>query len=109
MSPSTRTAFELDYILQEPSRLSIMMLCATAPRSFTQVRHTLAMNPGAISQQAQYLIDVGYLTRAIQATTGRMHRTTYFLTHDGEEALALYYRVSAKVTRQLRGILSRHS
>ena len=93
----SRLPLTLDWIVHQPARLGLMTMLGHQPCSYTTIRKELAMNGGLVTRHTHYLELIGYVSRHVEATTGRIHRSTFALTADGRKALAEYYSTLAKI------------
>ena len=94
---ASRLPLTLDWIVHQPARLSMMTLLGHQPASFTTIRKELGLNKGWVVQNTHYLELIGYVSRQVEATTGRIHRSTFTLTADGRAALHNYYATLAEI------------
>jgi len=93
---------QLDRIIHEKGRLSIMSLLAASPElSFTELRDTLAMTDGNLSVHLRTLQEAGYvsLTKSFQE---RKPLTTCALTPSGRAAFHNYINLLEQIVRQAR-------
>jgi DNA-binding transcriptional ArsR family regulator len=93
---------QLDRVIHEKGRLSIMsMLAATPELSFTDLRDTLKMTDGNLSVHLRTLQEAGYvaLTKSFQE---RKPLTTCALTPAGQQAFANYLGLLEQIVREAR-------
>lgn len=93
---------QLDRIIHEKGRLTIMSLLAASPQlSFTEIRQTLAMTDGNLTTHVRTLQEAGYVavTKSFQ---GGRPQTTYALTAAGKRAFATYIDLLEQIVRQSR-------
>lgn len=93
---------QLDRIIHEKGRLTIMSLLAASPQlSFTEMRQTLAMTDGNLTTHVRTLQEAGYVavTKSFQ---GGRSQTTYALTAEGKRAFATYIDLLEQIVRQTR-------
>ena len=101
MNPET--FLQLDRVIHEKGRLTIMSLLAASPQlSFTEMRGTLGMTDGNLTTHMRTLHEAGYvaITKAFQQ--GRP-QTTYMLTDAGRKAFTGYIDLLEQIVRQTRG------
>lgn len=93
---------QLDRVIHEKGRLSIMSLLAASPEmSFTELRDQLRMTDGNLTQHLRTLQQAGYV--AITKTFhNRRPLTTCSLTGVGREAFARYIDLLEQIVRQSR-------
>lgn len=94
---------QLDRVIHEKGRLTIMSLLAASPQlSFTDIRTTLGMTDGNLTTHMRTLHEAGYvaITKAFQQ--GRP-QTTYTMTDSGRKAFADYINLLEQIVRQTRG------
>lgn len=94
---TSRLPMTLDWIVHQPTRLSIIALLGHSPHSHMKIASELGINKGLVSKHAHYLELIGYISRTIEATTGQIHRSIYALTPDGERALQSYYSTVTQI------------
>lgn len=93
---------QLDRVIHEKGRLSIMSLLAASPElSFTELRDQLRMTDGNLTQHLRTLQQAGYV--AITKTFhNRRPLTTCSLTAAGRAAFARYIDLLEQIVRQSR-------
>ena len=94
--------FQLDRVIHEKGRLSIMSLLAATPDlSFTELRNLLQMTDGNLTRHLRTLQEAGYvaLTKTFQ---NRRPLTTCSLTPAGREAFQNYIDLLEQIVRQNR-------
>jgi DNA-binding MarR family transcriptional regulator len=94
--------FQLDRVIHEKGRLSIMSLLAATPDlSFTELRNLLRMTDGNLTRHLRTLQEAGYvaLTKTFQ---NRRPLTTCSLTPAGREAFQNYIDLLEQIVRQNR-------
>ena len=94
---ASRLPLTLDWIVHQPARLGLMTLLGHHPCSYTAIRKELALNGALVTRHTHYLELIGYVSRRVEATTGRIHRSTFTLTADGRKALADYYSTISQI------------
>ena len=99
---NTKPFLQLDRVIHEKGRLSIVSLLAAAPElSFTELRDTLKMTDGNLSVHIKTLQEAGFLsvTKSFQR---RRPLTTCALTAAGRKAFAAYIDLLEGIVRQAR-------
>jgi DNA-binding MarR family transcriptional regulator len=91
----------IDWLVHEPVRLSMMVLLAQQPRTFTELTHELGIPKGNVSTHTRRLEDVQYVV-SLHADG----HTTFTLTRDGREALVAYFETARDVVQSLARVLT---
>ncbi len=94
--------FQLDRVIHEKGRLSIMSLLAATPDlSFTELRNLLRMTDGNLTRHLRTLQEAGYvaLTKTFH---NRRPLTTCALTSAGRKAFQNYIDLLEQIVRQNR-------
>ena len=82
----------LDRVIHEPARLRILMLLSGVDEAdFKFLLSTLGMTKGNLSSHMDRLEQAGYV-KILKGFNGKVTRTRYRMTEDGNEALARYWR-----------------
>jgi len=93
---------QLDRIIHEKGRLTIMSLLAASPQlSFTEMRDTLNMTDGNLTAHTRTLHEAGYVSVTKAFREGRQ-LTTYSLTRDGRKAFASYIDLLEQIVQQTK-------
>ena len=100
MNPDT--ILQLDRVIHEKGRLTIMSMLAASPKlSFTELRDALNMTDGNLTTHIRTLQQAGYLsvTKSIQ---NNRPLTTCALTAAGKKAFANYINLLEQIVQQSR-------
>lgn len=93
---------ELDRIIHEPGRLSIITLLASVGElSFTELRDQLGMTDGNLSLHIQTLEKAGYVEES-RVLRNRRCLTLYKLTSTGREAFIRYLSLLEKIIEKVK-------
>jgi DNA-binding transcriptional ArsR family regulator len=96
------TAMQLDRLIHERTRLSIVSaLAAAGSLTFNQLKAQLEMTDGNLSVHARKLEDAGYVS-CTKSFEGRVPRTQFALTDRGRQALERYLAHMEAVIRAAR-------
>ena len=94
--------FQLDRVIHEKGRLTIMSLLAANPQlSFTEMRDTLNMTDGNLTAHVRTLHESGYVSVTKEFQQGRQV-TSYSLTTKGRKAFTEYINLLEQIVRQSR-------
>jgi predicted ArsR family transcriptional regulator len=94
--------FQLDRVIHEKGRLTIMSLLAATPQlSFTEMRETLSMTDGNLTAHMRTLHEAGYVSVTKEFKHGRP-LTSYSLTKEGRKAFAEYIDLLEQIVKQTR-------
>jgi DNA-binding MarR family transcriptional regulator len=92
MSPSDADIQNIDRLIHEPSRLTIMMnLYIVESADFQFLQHQTGMTPGNLSSHLRKLEDAGYV-EVTKEFVNRTPHTALRLTRKGREAFKEYRR-----------------
>ncbi len=92
MSPSDADIQNIDRLIHEPSRLTIMMhLYVVESADFQFLQHQTGMTPGNLSSHLRKLEDAGYV-EVTKEFVNRTPHTALKLTQKGREAFKEYRR-----------------
>ena len=92
MPPSDEDIQNIDKLIHEPSRLTIMMhLYVVESADFQFLQHQTGMTPGNLSSHLRKLEDAGYV-EVTKEFVDRMPHTALRLTRKGREAFKEYRR-----------------
>jgi DNA-binding MarR family transcriptional regulator len=92
MPPSDEGIQNIDKLIHEPSRLTIMMhLYVVESADFQFLQHQTGMTPGNLSSHLRKLEDAGYV-EVTKEFVDRMPHTALRLTRKGREAFKEYRR-----------------
>ena len=101
MNPDT--ILQLDRVIHEKGRLTIMSMLAASPElSFTELRDALAMTDGNLTTHIRTLQEAGYLAVAKTFQNNRP-LTTCSLTTAGRKAFASYVDLLEQIIQQTKG------
>ena len=93
---------QLDRVIHEKGRLTIMSLLAASPElSFTEMRDTLSMTDGNLTSHVRTLQEAGYVSVS-KSYQGNRPLTTCSLTAAGEKAFASYINLLEQIVQQSR-------
>ena len=93
---------QLDRVIHEKGRLTIMSLLAASPElSFTEIRDTLGMTDGNLTTHIRTLQEAGYVSVAKSYRKNRP-LTTCTLTAQGRKAFAAYINLLEAIVQQTR-------
>ena len=100
MNPET--FLQLDRVIHEKGRLTIMSLLAASPElSFTEMRDTLSMTDGNLTSHVRTLQEAGYLSVS-KSYQGNRPLTTCSLTAAGKKAFTSYINLLEQIVQQSR-------
>jgi DNA-binding MarR family transcriptional regulator len=92
MPPSDEDIQNIDKLIHEPSRLTIIMhLYVVESADFQFLQHQTGMTPGNLSSHLRKLEDAGYV-EVTKEFVDRMPHTALRLTRKGREAFKEYRR-----------------
>jgi DNA-binding MarR family transcriptional regulator len=93
---------QLDRVIHEKGRLTIMSLLAATPQlSFTEMKTTLNMTDGNLTAHVRTLHESGYVSVTKAFQDGRP-LTTYSLTRSGRKAFAGYIDLLEQIVQQTK-------
>ncbi len=93
---------QLDRVIHEKGRLSILSMLAASPDlSFTELRDTLRMTDGNLTQHLRTLQQAGYVA-ITKSFENRRPLTTCSLTATGRTAFREYLNLLEAILRQTR-------
>jgi DNA-binding MarR family transcriptional regulator len=91
---------QLDRVIHEKGRLTIMSLLAASPDlSFTEMRDTLNMTDGNLTAHIRTLQEAGYVSVTKEFQGGRP-LTSFSLTTSGRKAFTNYINLLAQIVEQ---------
>jgi predicted ArsR family transcriptional regulator len=94
--------FQLDRVIHEKGRLTIMsLLAASAQLSFTEMRDTLNMTDGNLTAHMRTLQEAGYVS-VTKAFQGGRPLTTFSLTTQGRKAFTSYINLLEQIVAQTK-------
>src|SRR5450432_1302681 len=94
---------DLDRVIHERVRLGIISaLAANQSLTFNDLKRLLETTDGNLSVHARKLEDAGYI-RCTKSFEGRMPKTEYRLTEDGNRALTKYIDHMEALIQAMRG------
>ena len=100
MNPET--FLQLDRVIHEKGRLTIMSLLAASPElSFTEMRDTLSMTDGNLTSHIRTLQEAGYVAVS-KSYQGNRPLTTCSLTATGQKAFTSYINLLEQIVQQSR-------
>ena len=100
MNPDT--FLQLDRVIHEKGRLTIMSLLAASPElSFTEMRDTLSMTDGNLTSHVRTLQEAGYVSVS-KSYQGNRPLTTCSLTTAGKKAFTSYINLLEQIVQQSR-------
>ncbi len=100
MNPET--FLQLDRVIHEKGRLTIMSLLAASPElSFTEMRDTLSMTDGNLTSHVRTLQEAGYVAVS-KSYQGNRPLTTCSLTAAGKKAFTSYINLLEQIVQQSR-------
>ena len=100
MNPET--FLQLDRVIHEKGRLTIMSLLAASPElSFTEMRDTLSMTDGNLTSHVRTLQEAGYVAVS-KSYQGNRPLTTCSLTAAGHKAFTSYINLLEQIVQQSR-------
>ena len=92
--------FQLDRVIHEKGRLTIMSMLAASPElSFTELRDGLGMTDGNLTTHIRTLQQSGYLS-VTKSFQNNRPLTTCALTAAGRKAFASYINLLEQIIRQ---------
>jgi DNA-binding MarR family transcriptional regulator len=93
---------QLDRVIHEKGRLTIMSLLAASPElSFTEMRDTLGMTDGNLTTHIRTLQEAGYVSVAKSYKKNRP-LTTCTLTAQGRKAFTAYINLLEAIVQQTK-------
>ncbi len=93
---------QLDRVIHEKGRLTIMSLLAASPElSFTEIRDTLGMTDGNLTTHIRTLQEAGYVSVAKSYKKNRP-LTTCTLTAQGRKAFTAYINLLEAIVQQTK-------
>ena len=93
---------QLDRVIHEKGRLTIMSLLAASPElSFTEIRDTVGMTDGNLTTHIRTLQEAGYVSVAKSYRKNRP-LTTCTLTAQGRKAFAAYINLLEAIVQQTK-------
>jgi len=93
---------QLDRVIHEKGRLTIMSLLAASPQlSFTEIKTSLNMTDGNLTAHVRTLHEAGYVSVTKAFQDGRP-LTTYALTRLGRKAFAGYIDLLEQIVQQTK-------
>lgn len=93
---------QLDRVIHEKGRLTIMSLLAASPElSFTEIRDTLGMTDGNLTTHIRTLQESGYVAVSKSYRKNRP-LTTCTLTAQGRKAFAAYINLLEAIVQQTK-------
>jgi DNA-binding MarR family transcriptional regulator len=96
------TILQLDRVIHEKGRLTIMSMLAASPElSFTELRDALGMTDGNLTTHIRTLQQAGYLS-VTKSFQNNRPLTTCALTAAGKKAFANYINLLEQIVRQSR-------
>ena len=93
---------QLDRVIHEKGRLTIMSLLAASPElSFTEIRDTVGMTDGNLTTHIRTLQEAGYVSVAKSYKKNRP-LTTCTLTAQGRKAFTAYINLLEAIVQQTK-------
>jgi len=93
---------QLDRVIHEKGRLTIMSLLAASPElSFTEIRDTVGMTDGNLTTHIRTLQEAGYVSVAKSYRKNRP-LTTCTLTAQGRKAFTAYINLLEAIVQQTK-------